>query len=803
MRAKHRPWGEKCARGRPISPDIRRTWSISRDRYLRSSKLIVYLLVLASLGSPGCFWVKWLPYPISPEVTLDADAKRDALRLTPTRVAAVQSPDSGVIPICANPEMQHAFAYAEYAKDQYGDAGKQYGSISGTLGVALIPMGAAAAGLGITGQSGVPVTSLGLAAATGLGLGTWLQSPPREATYAHGQLAIECILDVFQPYCQSECAKRQLINALYGIQYGATDNSCPATYRNSLQWYRVHLANLAASARLAVGLLEEQACSAHATPQLKGWLDNAEKTLQAAAIAGAAAEQADSAARAFIGSENGSSAMSMTHAVDTVNIIISDALRSSERDVQTLSSNLNSIIPQSARSIATVSSLKWQANRAEAISSEANADSGQQQPVAETLAKCADDADRISQNVDATVRAEQYYQDAQVAQGIEPLAVPGPGASSAEKILWMVQRVSDDTLILSNRVKLIAHLIGADRGAANSDTCKKLAQQSGSVTPLSVTPSSRVEMKPGDTKDLIISGGTPPYSSKVVGNALAGLTTRVIDDSGTQAVEISSAAPSGAGSDSSRIGDTAVFVTDKAGVGVTVDVSVTAKSEKPGTPSGGASQGGGSPAGAKLLVPRTFKFPEQEWGTTLDPGTPQTITLSNSKSSKTSVTVSGLEIKPGGDFSILSTDCKREIKPKETCRVQVKPTPVALPARANLIISEKSPSPAQTVGLEVAQKQPPLSFSSTTITLRKLAGGHYSAAVNVVNHSTVVDYTLKLSHPAWSGYSLSGCAGTLNKSAGCTVTISYAAPARVCAPTQFSISDGHSAHTEKIKVICP
>jgi hypothetical protein len=68
-------------------------------------------------------------------------------------------------------QVHSAVAYAEYAKDQYLSAKAQSADLPATFAAFLIPLGGAALGLGMTGNSGAPVTALGLAGATSLGGG--------------------------------------------------------------------------------------------------------------------------------------------------------------------------------------------------------------------------------------------------------------------------------------------------------------------------------------------------------------------------------------------------------------------------------------------------------------------------------------------------------------------------------------------------------------------------------------------------------------------------------------------------------
>jgi hypothetical protein len=89
--------------------------------------------------------------------------------------------------------------YADAAKDAYKGALGHQSKLASWLGIGLIPLGAAALGLGMTGGSPAAVTALGLAGAAGFGTGTWLQSRPNQRAWVAGYNATTCAVEAVRP----------------------------------------------------------------------------------------------------------------------------------------------------------------------------------------------------------------------------------------------------------------------------------------------------------------------------------------------------------------------------------------------------------------------------------------------------------------------------------------------------------------------------------------------------------------------------------------------------------------------------
>jgi hypothetical protein len=97
-------------------------------------------------------------------------------------------------------EVARALGYANQANDKYLHAQAQYEGLPATFGLVAIPLAAASLALGIQGESGAPVTGLGVGTATAIGLGSFLQNKDRESVYTTGAEGIQCLIANMEPY---------------------------------------------------------------------------------------------------------------------------------------------------------------------------------------------------------------------------------------------------------------------------------------------------------------------------------------------------------------------------------------------------------------------------------------------------------------------------------------------------------------------------------------------------------------------------------------------------------------------------
>jgi hypothetical protein len=110
-----------------------------------------------------------------------------------------------------------AIRYADSAKKNYHDALGNQSRLNSWLGVGLIPLAAAATGVGIVGGPAVAITTLGLTGAAGYGIGTWLTSKPSQRAWVAGFNATSCAIDVLIPLLPIEKKLDEFENEIKGI----------------------------------------------------------------------------------------------------------------------------------------------------------------------------------------------------------------------------------------------------------------------------------------------------------------------------------------------------------------------------------------------------------------------------------------------------------------------------------------------------------------------------------------------------------------------------------------------------------
>lgn len=114
----------------------------------------------------------------------------------------------------AGNSLQDGIDYANKAKEKYKEAIGEQAKFTSLLGIILIPLGAAALGMGIAQANGTSTAALGLAGAAGLGVGTWLSSKPRQLAYASGIKAMGCAVDAMLPLNFTDPEREGLKGAL-------------------------------------------------------------------------------------------------------------------------------------------------------------------------------------------------------------------------------------------------------------------------------------------------------------------------------------------------------------------------------------------------------------------------------------------------------------------------------------------------------------------------------------------------------------------------------------------------------------
>ena len=97
-------------------------------------------------------------------------------------------------------DLPRAIDYANDVRASYYSAVGQQSYLRNGVALSVIPMSAAALGLGITGGTQEAITALGLGGASAFGIGTYLFSEPRQRIYLAGSQAVGCAILAVTPY---------------------------------------------------------------------------------------------------------------------------------------------------------------------------------------------------------------------------------------------------------------------------------------------------------------------------------------------------------------------------------------------------------------------------------------------------------------------------------------------------------------------------------------------------------------------------------------------------------------------------
>jgi hypothetical protein len=106
--------------------------------------------------------------------------------------------------------LDEAYRYSASVKQRYRDALGDQARLQSWLGLGLIPLSAAAIGLGAVGAGGNTVLALGLTGATALGAGTWLTNRSAQLAYIAGLKAVTCAEDAVNPLAVSAATRAEL-----------------------------------------------------------------------------------------------------------------------------------------------------------------------------------------------------------------------------------------------------------------------------------------------------------------------------------------------------------------------------------------------------------------------------------------------------------------------------------------------------------------------------------------------------------------------------------------------------------------
>jgi hypothetical protein len=95
--------------------------------------------------------------------------------------------------------LPQALAYADKAKDEYRNALGNQAQLASWLGIGLIPLMSAAAGLGVTGGPTAAIAATTMTGVAAFGVGTWLYSKPYQRAWVAGYNATSCAITAVTP----------------------------------------------------------------------------------------------------------------------------------------------------------------------------------------------------------------------------------------------------------------------------------------------------------------------------------------------------------------------------------------------------------------------------------------------------------------------------------------------------------------------------------------------------------------------------------------------------------------------------
>ena len=140
------------------------------------------------------------------------------------------------------PTLEEAYIYAADVKYAYRSAVRDQAKLETLLALGLIPLTAAAMGLGASGGAPEVVLALGFAGAAALGLGTWFSSRPRQLAWIAGLKGVTCAEDAMAPLnvpaAVSEDLSRQvaaLSNALRDLEVASARLETEADHAKAMR----------------------------------------------------------------------------------------------------------------------------------------------------------------------------------------------------------------------------------------------------------------------------------------------------------------------------------------------------------------------------------------------------------------------------------------------------------------------------------------------------------------------------------------------------------------------------------------
>jgi hypothetical protein len=432
--------------------------------------------------------------------------------------------------------VSQATNYARQIEEEYLGAKSEYGSMSSATGLLLIPAGASALALGAEGGASAAVSGLGFGSAGVLGLGYWLSNTKREKVYMTGTDALECLIGTMQPFDVEQ-----------------TDFAKLSSRRDEMLE-----ANTKAASRASY--LEERLTRVRSNPLVvknpcaKPVLCYAEQALKAAKSTSAAESKAYDAALQYQNFSEEDAGNEMIRVVNSINSKVNQVMTDTEPDLHSLANSLSSFIPQSADSLAGISSASSATSAAAALA--------QKTEIAQPAADKAAGGPRGGGGPGGGA-----------CKGSNPFAIGSPTRDELDELLKQSEELQWKNVLLVGQTETVVDLTPGDT-KPKTENCTKLFDQPG-VAPAMMTlnPDGYPALTQGDKLVIAISGGQSPFAVRLMCDCYdSGITVETKYSSGKGTIEISA-------SGSAKAASYPVMVSDSTGMSRVVMVVVTKKAD--------------------------------------------------------------------------------------------------------------------------------------------------------------------------------------------------------------------------------
>ncbi len=482
-------------------------------------------------------------YPISPTVRLDAPTVSpvevirydDSYERGGTPVTQISECENNPSKATRECEVARALGYAQQANDKYLQAQAQYEGLPGVFGLIAIPVAAASLALGIQGESGGPVTGLGVGTATAIGLGSFLQNKDRESVYTTGAEGIQCLIANMEPYTRVPSIDLSVLD------WNLHSTFESGSYEGEYQDLNDAKDELESRINALEALNLQRDCNK--SWQLRRY---ASLLLKAAKASDKAASKAVQVGDDFIRTAKGAP-MTIVNVTNQINAAVNANLIKTEPDIQKLSSNLKGAIPDQATDLAGINSLKSAAADAQSAQTKASsagaalnikAASQTELPTARiSSAAGAMTSEPAAPGKSAVVSTEEKVQSFSLnwkqtliipqTAATTTINVPTSETESANpsksgrrrKIVeGMTDNEFDGLLNLQTsiyrvnlRVSEVSRVTGTATGTVDNGKCPILAKKAGEIKALTLNPDGDIVVAPGTKTTVTLQGTSEPY----------------------------------------------------------------------------------------------------------------------------------------------------------------------------------------------------------------------------------------------------------------------------------------------------